>query len=112
MGTVKLRNIGSGLGFIIPKKYLQDAGFDKGEEYQLFVSGGSISILKRRPPNSSWKFPDPELLNEDHEFIDGDLANLENSIYQVNTLFASYFTVISANSITDSGNVEVGVIRV
>ena len=79
MGTVKLRDIGSGLGFIIPKKYLSDAGFGKGEEYQLFVSGGSISILKRRAPNSQWKFPDPELSQEDQEWVDADLGENDES---------------------------------
>lgn len=73
MGALKLRNIGSSQGFVIPKHDLSIAGFSQNDEFELIVSENSISIIKRRPHHSEWQFKSPKLSKADLEWVEANL---------------------------------------
>lgn len=74
MGALKLRDIGTSQGFVIPKSELIKAGFSKEDEFEILVKENSISILKRRPHHSKWSFPDPKLSEKEQSWVDADLG--------------------------------------
>lgn len=74
MGALKLRDIGTSQGFVIPKSELIKAGFSKDDEFEILVKENSISILKRRPHHSKWSFPEPTLPEDESSWVDIDLG--------------------------------------
>lgn len=74
MGALKLRDIGTSQGFVIPKSELTKAGFSKEDEFEILVKENSISILKRKPHHSKWSFPDPKLPEDESIWVDTDLG--------------------------------------
>lgn len=74
MGALKLRDIGTSQGFVIPKSELNKAGFSKDDEFEILVKENSISILKRKPHHSKWSFPEPKLPEDDQSWVDADLG--------------------------------------
>lgn len=74
MGLIKLRDIGTSQGFVIPKSELTKAGFSKDDEFEILVKENSISILKRKPHHSKWSFPEPKLPEDESTWVDSDLG--------------------------------------
>jgi antitoxin component of MazEF toxin-antitoxin module len=74
MGALKLRDIGTSQGFVIPKSELLKAGFSKDDEFEILVKENSISILKRRPHHSKWTFPEPKIPDDESAWVDTDLG--------------------------------------
>ncbi len=74
MGALKLRDIGTSQGFVIPKSQLLKAGFSKDDEFEILVKENSISILKRRPHHSKWTFPEPKIPDDESIWVDIDLG--------------------------------------
>ena len=77
MGVMKLRHIGSSQGFVIPKTQLTKAGFSQEDEYEVIVSNNCISIIKRKPHHSKWKFDNPKLSKEDKAWLSAELEDEE-----------------------------------
>jgi len=71
--SLKLRAIGNSMGFSLPKAALSEAGFDQDGEYELLVSEGAISIVRKGPSSSTWKFTDAPLTDEHREWIEREL---------------------------------------
>lgn len=71
--TLKLRAIGNSMGFSLPKSALTEAGFDQDGEYEILVSDGAISIVRKGPSSSTWKFTDTPLSTEHREWIEREL---------------------------------------
>ncbi len=74
MGAIKLQKIGNSLGFRVGKADLAKAGFDVDSEYEIVADRGVLLVVKSPPPVSEWRFPDPELTQEDKEWLDADLG--------------------------------------
>ena len=71
--SIKLRAIGNSMGFSLPKSALIEAGFDQDGDYELLVSEGAISIVRKGPASSTWKFTDAPLTDEYREWIEREL---------------------------------------
>jgi antitoxin component of MazEF toxin-antitoxin module len=74
MAAVKLQKIGNSFGFRVPKEMLEHAGFSTDDQYELVEESGVIVIVKRPPPPERWTFREPDLSEEDQQWLETDLG--------------------------------------
>lgn len=78
MSAVRIQKIGNSLGFRVPKAELEKAGFDIDSEYELLSEKGIITLVKKRPHHTKWSFPEPELSQEDQDWVNADLGDVDD----------------------------------
>ncbi len=77
MAALKLQKIGNSYGFRIPKDTLDQAGFRASDKFELIEEAGVLVIVKCPPPVNKWRFNEPELTDEDSNWLDADLGEEE-----------------------------------
>jgi antitoxin component of MazEF toxin-antitoxin module len=77
MAALKLQKIGNSYGFRIPKETLDHVGFHAEDKYELVEEGGVLVIVKRPPPPEKWTFQEPDLTDEDKQWLEADLGEDE-----------------------------------
>jgi len=74
VGAIKLQKIGNSYGFRLPKDIIDELEFDLSDEYELIPTESAITIIKREPHNSKWKFKNKKLSTEDKSWLEADLG--------------------------------------
>lgn len=77
MSSVKLQKIGNSYGFRIPKETLEQAGFHATDQYEVIEEDGVLVIVKLPPPSAKWTFKEPDLSDEDSQWLEADLGDKE-----------------------------------
>lgn len=74
MAALKLQKIGNSYGFRVPKETLEHVGFHADDQYELIEEEGVLVIVKRPPPSGTWTFREPDLTDEDKQWLESDLG--------------------------------------
>lgn len=74
MTAIALKKYGNSYGFTIPAPILSQLSFGPQDEFELLLNKSSLTIIKRRPHQSQWKFPNAQLDKDDLSWIEADLG--------------------------------------